>query len=701
VAPALFAIAGFGFDNLAVALFATFGSFSLLVFADLGGPHRRRFGGFLVLTAVGAGLVALGTFLSEWVVAAVVGMAVVGFAVNLVGVFGGYYAVSGVAMTLAFVLAESVGPTGTMGERVLGWAVGGLTAAIAAAVLWPVEERRSIATAMAEAAHRLAQLLRTLAPATGAGSAGVADATRDAAEAMQAARHRFRTSPFRPAGPSVHDRAVVYAIDELPWLLDQARVVAAHVPVGRADADLLAASADALDDSAAALEARRAPDRSALVAAREVHLDAVVAGVDHHGGPAGDRSTLQRLDTAFGPRLLSFGALSFADHVAIATGHHDTTGTFATTTAAVARGDQEVRGAARTLAFHLHPASARFRSALRVGLALGIAIAVALVGGVEHAFWVALGTLSVLRGSALATGYTVIQSIAGTVAGFVLAAGVVSITDADWFLWIVLPIAVFLAAYTPTAVHFVVGQASFTIFVVVLFNLIEPQGWRVGLVRVQDVAIGVLVSLVVSIVLWPRGASAQLRSAAAAGQAAGARFAADALEAWLGRPTDVERARLAALAAARRADEAFGGYLEDRGRRRIALADAVQLVHTGLVVRLAGEALKGLAERGAGVGSCTAAADVLTSEADELAETFARLGIAPPPDQSELDRLAQRDGQVVATCLDELNADADPHHLVRVAWSSEFLRHLWALARTGDQQLRAAAAATAGPWWKP
>jgi hypothetical protein len=127
----------------------------------------------------------------------------------------------------------------------------------------------------------------------------------------------------------------------------------------------------------------------------------------------------------------------------------------------------------------------------------------------------------------------------------------------------------------------------------------------------------------------------------------------------------------------------------------------VQLVHTGLVVRLAGEALKGLAQRGAGVGSCTAAADVLTSEADELAETFARLGIAPPPDQSELDRLAQRDGLVVATCLDELTADADPHHLVRVAWSSEFLRQLWALARTGDQQLRAAAAATAGPWWRP
>ena len=35
---------------------------------------------------------------------------------------------------------------------------------------------------------------------------------------------------------------------------------------------------------------------------------------------------------------------------------------------------------------------------------------------------------------------------------------------------------VFLAAYTPGAVNFVVGQASFTVFVVVLFNILRPRG---------------------------------------------------------------------------------------------------------------------------------------------------------------------------------------------------------------------------------
>ncbi len=60
-----------------------------------------------------------------------------------------------------------------------------------------------------------------------------------------------------------------------------------------------------------------------------------------------------------------------------------------------------------------------------------------------------------------------------------------------------LPIVVFLAAYTPGAVNFVVGQAGFTVFVVVLFNILVPEGWRTGLVRVQDIAIGAGISVAV------------------------------------------------------------------------------------------------------------------------------------------------------------------------------------------------------------
>ena len=72
-------------------------------------------------------------------------------------------------------------------------------------------------------------------------------------------------------------------------------------------------------------------------------------------------------------------------------------------------------------------------------------------------------------------------------------------------LWAVLPVAVLVAAYAPGTLPFAVGQAGFTVTVAVLFNLLVPVGWKVGVVRVEDVAIGSAVSVLVGSVLWPHG----------------------------------------------------------------------------------------------------------------------------------------------------------------------------------------------------
>src|SRR5207244_6048825 len=78
-------------------------------------------------------------------------------------------------------------------------------------------------------------------------------------------------------------------------------------------------------------------------------------------------------------------------------------------------------------------------------------------------------------------------------------------------LWAVLPLAVLLGSYAPRAISFAAGQAGFTVVLFVLFNLIQPTGWRVGLVRIEDVAIGFAVSLGVGLLFWPRGAAVLLR----------------------------------------------------------------------------------------------------------------------------------------------------------------------------------------------
>ena len=71
---------------------------------------------------------------------------------------------------------------------------------------------------------------------------------------------------------------------------------------------------------------------------------------------------------------------------------------------------------------HASLRSVWFFNSLRSALALAVAVAVADVSGVQHGFWVVLGTLLVLRTSASATGATAWRALAGTVVGFVVGA---------------------------------------------------------------------------------------------------------------------------------------------------------------------------------------------------------------------------------------------------------------------------------------
>src|SRR5207302_5808333 len=91
------------------------------------------------------------------------------------------------------------------------------------------------------------------------------------------------------------------------------------------------------------------------------------------------------------------------------------------------------------------------------------------------------------------------------------AALVIGIGTHEAVLWAVLPVSVLLASYAPRAISFAAGQAGFTVVLFVLFNLIQPIGWRVGLVRIEDVAIGFGISLGVGLLFWPRGAGNLLR----------------------------------------------------------------------------------------------------------------------------------------------------------------------------------------------
>jgi len=60
------------------------------------------------------------------------------------------------------------------------------------------------------------------------------------------------------------------------------------------------------------------------------------------------------------------------------------------------------------------------RNSLRGAAGVAAAVLVAKVTGVQHGFWVVLGTLAVLRSNALGTGAIALRAIAGTSVGFIV-----------------------------------------------------------------------------------------------------------------------------------------------------------------------------------------------------------------------------------------------------------------------------------------
>ena len=215
--------------------------------------------------------------------------------------------------------------------------------------------------------------------------------------------------------------------------------------------------------------------------------------------------------------------------------------------------------------------SVAVRNALRTGIGLALAVAVTHVFPVEHGFWVVLGALSVLRSSALTTGTKTLRAVVGTTIGFVLGAVLISVVGVDpAVLWILLPVVVFGSAFVPEIASFTAGQAAFTMMVLIFFNLIVPTGWSVGLIRVEDVFVGALVGMMVSLLLWPRGATASAEAAVESARNVFAKY----LEAAVLRITRGSYEQMSdqlailshdALAASRVADDAVRQYLSEGG----------------------------------------------------------------------------------------------------------------------------------------
>jgi uncharacterized membrane protein YccC len=246
---------------------------------------------------------------------------------------------------------------------------------------------------------------------------------------------------------------------------------------------------------------------------------------------------------------------------------------------------------------HASVRSVWLQNSVRGAVALAVSVFIAQSLSLQHGFWAVLGTLSVLRSNALSTGWSIVSALGGTALGIVVGALLVIVIGTHHaVLWAVLPLAVLLAAYAPRAISFAAGQAGFTITLLVLFNIIQPVGWRVGVVRVEDVAIGFAVSLGVGLLFWPRGAAALLRSDLANAFARSADYVAATMRglALGGDSNEMARAARAADAALHHLDDVFRQYLAERAVTRMNVEDVAALVGGAGRVRRAAQSLVAL-----------------------------------------------------------------------------------------------------------
>ena len=355
---------------------------------------------------------------------------------------------------------------------------------------------------------------------------------------------------------------------------------------------------------------------------------------------------------------------------------------------------------------HLERHSVWLQNSVRGAAGLSVAVLIADLTSVQHSFWVVLGALSVLRSNALATGQNALRGLLGTVVGFVLGAALLApIGTHTAALWALLPLAILVAGVAPTAVSFAAGQAAFTVTILILFNIIAPEGWRLGLVRIEDVALGCAVSLVVGLLFWPRGASAALGQALSEAYNDAASYLARAVGFGLAhgedandapQPPIAEAAR--AAAASRRLDTAYRGFLAERGAKPVALAQVTGLVTGASAVRLTADAVLDLWRRdpGGSDDAFAAARAELTERAQQMVTWYGSLansfvGAHAPP----VAALPDDDVEVrlVAALGDELTADDEHGHVVRVVWTSD---HLEAVRRLQNRLVASSPAAADG-----
>jgi uncharacterized membrane protein YccC len=590
------------------ALMGAFASLALLVFSDFGGPLRQRFTAYLVTTLAGVPLVFLGAFAGQSRWTAVLTMAVVALIVAVMAVLRGVVAAAQSVLLLATVLALTASTPAVVVPDVICWVIGGLIAGLSAVLLWPAHQYQPIRGCVADVLDAVATAseIRWI-------EAGAADrlqpARQQVNEAITTLHAKYDGNLLRPSGVTSADRALAVLVDETSRLryLQHWQDVSEHKDpeVAAMTARLTRVVVAGLRRAAARLRGGSDPLSSqALFDIRGVNLDEMADWLQRNRDAHEAGYLREQIEDTFPVRITTLIACRITDQTIAVSGRPGDE--YAEPPARPALGPVRTPTGMDRIRAHLSWSSPWLRNAVRTAVALSLSVAVAKSVSLQHPFWIVLGTLSALRFDALGTGRTARQALAGTTAGVLLSALCIELVgDNTAVWWALFPLALFWAAYTPGTLSFAVGQAGFSFVVIVMFSIMSPVRLDTATARFVDVLLGLAISLLVSLLMWPRGVIETLYSRLREAMAAACDFYVAATDWMAGGAIDDQRLadyRQRSNDALDRAEEALDLSIAQRPPKAVALEKWTSLAntveHVDFAARLMPQAEQVVAMRG-------------------------------------------------------------------------------------------------------
>ncbi|MEI6624404.1 MAG: FUSC family protein, partial [Actinomycetes bacterium] len=680
----------------------------LLGFAAFGGPNRDRFLAYVITGSVGVVVVAAGSLAAFSTVSAVAFAVIIAWSFTYAGVLRGYVGAAGSAIIMPMAIALTSPPSvAAIPDRLIGWAVGTAFATAGALLLWPVYRRSLLRTKIAAALRAESEAVRILwAPRPEVTAAEAGQAAAMVTDAIEDVRREFDGRFARPGEATARDRALIMAVDEmlrLRSLIRWARNVGT-APRSAPDFALAHTTSEMLAQCAAALESKgEAPYPSVMNTAREQHWLGVVEAANAEIAAGNAPVTEAAAAESFKIRLAALQCQMIANDIRGAVGAPADPHPEATMEGVRWRVPDHRVSPLRILVDQFTFSSPWFRTSLRAGLAVGLGILAVELLDLKHGFWVVLGTLSALRLDAVATRRTAMQAFAGTVVGFIIGViGLTVFTGQSWPAWVALPICVFLAVYTPGAVSVWVGQAAFTLFVITLFALYEPSRYATAEVRLTDVTIGVAISAVISMLMWPRGVITMVRTRLATGLTCAADYLVAAYErASFGAVMDAtaDASATACAIAMERANETFDLASSQAGQKLTHVELWATVDNIANQIAYAAEIVTALARMGLFEANSQAVDDAMLASAQRIRARFqaSTMDLQAIDEQTAETKASDRklaprsatesmkidDGldvvrEKVLECLQGMTGDAESRsgaHATSLVWSQEWLVH--------------------------